>query len=188
MAYWYIPFIMVIFLLSPLFIRYIHTSLNVQIYWLLALSLLPIFIHRPVDNISVMQSAFYYLPFYLFGITFSLNKESIFRLVEGKNLYFLLFICILSYTQIPTGTVGNYHKPAFVFDGIDLQFSQKAAMCLFFISLLRNSFRGGAVLDVLAQYSFAIFFLHPYFLVIFGNLLNRFYSAEPNSFIFIFFQ
>lgn len=57
-------------------------------------------------------------------------------------------------------------------------------MCLFFISLLRNSFRGGAVLDVLAQFnSFAIFFLHPYFLVIFSNLLNRFYSAEPNSFI-----
>ena len=64
-AYWYIPFIMVIFLLSPLFTRYIHTSLNVQIYWLIALSLLPIFIHRPVVNISVMQSCIL-LPTFLF--------------------------------------------------------------------------------------------------------------------------
>lgn len=93
-VYWYIPFIMGMFLLSPLFIRFIESSRRfrgVLICLTLAISL---FMHRPVNNFSILQSMVFFLPVYLFGMCCSLEKEWIYARLS-ERLWLLLIGAIL---------------------------------------------------------------------------------------------
>jgi surface polysaccharide O-acyltransferase-like enzyme len=68
--------------------------------------------------------------------------------------------------------LGNYHKAAFRFDGLDLQFLQTLAGCIATLALcyhihyhwLKNHLRW------LAELSFPIFFIHPLFTMALENI------------------
>ncbi len=76
-AYWYIPFIMIIFGLSPIFIKYINASRKMQIFIFLLLFAISGLVHRPNFNLSPIHSLVYFVPMYLLGMFFSINRESI---------------------------------------------------------------------------------------------------------------
>ena len=64
-AYWYISFIMIIFICSPLFIQYVKLSLRIQLYiFFLSLSF-SVIIHRPYYNLNPIHSCIYFAPIYM---------------------------------------------------------------------------------------------------------------------------
>ncbi|MDO7710781.1 MAG: acyltransferase [Pseudomonadota bacterium] len=88
-AYWYIPFIMIMFLISPIFIAYIKLSLAVRLTLMVILLLFSaFFVHRPILNMSPIHSVIYYIPVYLIGINCSINREQFELFLKGKTLFF----------------------------------------------------------------------------------------------------
>ncbi|WP_160154375.1 acyltransferase [Microbulbifer sp. ALW1] len=170
-AYWYVPFILVMFVLAPLHVLFVRLKFKWQVILTVCLASVALFVHRPVANISVLHSVIYYTPIYLFGIICSIYRDSVYSFWRGKE-FFLFFgaICI-SFIQVHTGHLGNYHKDFFEFAGLDLIFLQKILLCLFFmVWLSRYEAFNSKVLNLVAGASFSIFFLHPFMLVGFGKL------------------
>lgn len=161
-AYWYIPFIMATFILSPLHIRYIHQNLKFQLSIILFFSIISILIHRPVSNISVIQSILYFTPIYLIGITTSIHKEKVYKYLKGKEWYLISIVILLAIFQAYLGNVGNYHKAPFQYESIDLMYFQKIVLCFFFMIFL-NRFEAynSPFVHSVAATSFTAFFIHP---------------------------
>jgi surface polysaccharide O-acyltransferase-like enzyme len=164
-AYWYIPFIMVTFALSPLHMKYIKASLNLQLLLIFYFSIVSILVHRPVDNINVFQSALYFSPIYLIGITVSIHKEKVYEYLKGKEIYLISCVILIAVFQAYLGFEGNYHKQPFEYGGIDLIYFQKIALCFFFIIWL-NRFEEftNKYIHSIAATSFTAFFIHPFIL------------------------
>ena len=176
-VYWYIPFIMCIFLLSPFFIRFIDCSTPVRI-WITSLCLLvSLFMHRPVNNFLVPQSVVFFVPVYLFGILCSMHKEKIYQHLHNRCLILLTGVFLLAALQAKLYMVcGNLQKPPFQFQGIDINLLQKMLLCLFFMIFLhRYEALKSRLLASLASSSFAIFFLHGW-LIYCVSLMQNSYS------------
>tara|TARA_R110000772_G_scaffold155269_1_gene266330 strand:- start:613 stop:1665 length:1053 start_codon:yes stop_codon:yes gene_type:complete len=167
-AYWYIPFIMVMFLLSPLFISYIRLSLAARLTLMVVLLLFSaFFVHRPILNMSPIHSVIYYIPIYLLGINCSINREQFDDFIKGKTLIFGLIVVALAVIQ----AMYFYSRGApskvdiFSYGGIDINIFQKIVLCFFFLSLLhRYENKTIPGLKLLASSSFAIYFLHTWVL------------------------
>lgn len=186
-AYWYIPFIMMTFALSPFHIKYIKINIKYQLLIILLLSVVAVLIHRPLYNINVFQSVIYFTPVYLIGITASIHKDKIYKYLKGKDLYLFLAVILLALYQSSLGIVGNYHKPAFVYGGIDLIFFQKIIFCFFFmIWLNRFESYNNRVIHAVAATSFTAFFIHP-FIISFLIKLDLNFMATNSWFIFLIF-
>ncbi len=170
-AYWYIPFIILTFTLSQLHIKYIKLSFKSQFLIIMIFSVIAVFLHRPIGNINVIQSVVYYTPLYLIGISASIHKELIYEYLRGKEIYLILPVIVLAFYQAFLGDVGNYHKAAFVYGGIDLMFVQKLFLCFFFMVLLyRFESYNNIVLSNIASTSFTAFFIHPFILFFISKL------------------
>ncbi|WP_334107031.1 acyltransferase family protein [Methylobacillus sp.] len=169
-VFWYIPFIILTFLLSPLHFKFIGLSLKSQ-FWIVAVFLLiSVFLQRPVHNyleyFSPVQALVYFTPVYLIGIMSSLHREKLFALLQGKELWLILLVLIFALLQALDGRTGNYHSPAFEFSGVDLIIFQKIFMSLFFmVFLFRLEGKDIGWLSLVADTSFATFFLHPYLIL-----------------------
>ncbi|MDO9581560.1 MAG: acyltransferase [Desulfomicrobium sp.] len=167
MVYWYIPFIMAMYIISPVFIWYIHRSLKEKIYIVCILTLISIFMHRPVNNWSIVQSVLYFSPVYMFGILCSMEREWIYEKLKGKDYYLLSFVIFLAFLQaFVMDTCGNMQKNPFDYNGIDISFLQKNVLCLFFMVFLhRFEDKEFMLLKHLAVSSFSIYFLHGWFIL-----------------------
>lgn len=171
-AYWYVPFILIIFTLSPLFIRYIKLSTVYRNYTFLILLFAAMFIHRPAGNLSPLHSVLYFMPIYMLGIICSIHRDTVIDCIKGKSMIIGLVVLFLSVTQVLFFEGhGNFHKnEIFSYGGIDIMIIQKIAMCFFFLSILQKYENSNIpVLKLLASSSFAIFFIHPWILEIFSK-------------------
>jgi probable poly-beta-1,6-N-acetyl-D-glucosamine export protein len=177
-AYWYIPFIMCIFLLSPLFIRFIHCSAPTRIGITSLLLLISLFMQRPVNNFFVPQSVVFFTPVYLFGILCSIHKEWIYKNLGNRNLILLAGAFLLAVLQaLLFKACGDFQKPPFQLQGVDINLLQKMLLCLFFLTFLhRYEALDSRLLKALASSSFSIYFLHGW--VIYGvSLFQSSYAA-----------
>lgn len=169
-GYWYVPFIMVTFLISPLHMLYICLNTRQQLMTIFLLAGISVLIHRPIDNMSVLQSVVYFSPIYLIGITAAMNKSFLYKYLADKQLYLLAIVLMLALAQAMMGIKGNFHKAAFEFGGIDIMFIQKIAMCFFFmIFLSRFEAIKHPWIDAVAATSFTAFFLHPIILFVLSS-------------------
>ena len=165
-AYWFIPFAMVMTILSPLHVWLIRRPLYTQLLVFFVSLAVSMMIHRPIDNISVFHSVIYFFPVYVFGIICSVHKETIYNYLKQKELYLLLLVLLLAALQAAVyNKFGNLHKDAFEYGGIDLQVTQKLVLCLFLMVYLhRFEHINIAPLKYLASSSYALFFIHPWLL------------------------
>ncbi len=162
-AYWYIPFILWTFLLSPLHVHFIRSSTRKQLIVLGLLSVVSLFMHRPLANIAVWQSVLYFAPVYLLGIFSSMNREVIYTTLKGKEWLLLSATVVLAGLQAVFGVCGNYEKEALSYGGIDVMFIQKVIMCfMLMVFLKRFDTVNNRVIHSVAATSFAVFFLHPF--------------------------
>ncbi|MEZ8195114.1 acyltransferase family protein [Vibrio cortegadensis] len=186
-AYWYIPFIMITFFLSPIHVMFIRLNLKFQMMIIILLSLVAVFIHRPIDNINVIQSFVYFTPVYLIGMVASIHKNHIYKYLGSKEIYIFVFIFLVLLLQIYWGCEGSSHKQPFEFVGLDLMFIQKIALCFFFMVLLhRFEDVDNKYINVIASTSFAAFFIHPFVISIISRL-NLHYIQLDSWLFFVFF-
>ncbi|AGF78542.1 putative acyltransferase [Desulfocapsa sulfexigens DSM 10523] len=176
-AYWYVPFIMLVFALSPIFVLYINLSKQKQICIFSVLLLLSMVVHRPSYGLSPTHSVVYFLPIYLLGITSSVNYKYILQFIHNKCLFFGSLTIALSVIQVVFyGTYGDFSKGTMLsYNGLDVVILQKICMIFFMLSVLQKiDSKEIAVLSYIASISFSIYFIHPFIL----HLLSYFLVEE----------
>ncbi|WP_294094675.1 acyltransferase [uncultured Cetobacterium sp.] len=165
---WYIPFAFLLFLSSPIFIKFIEMKKYHKTIMFVML-LLGSIVHRPAHDftVNVFQALIYFSPVYCLGIYISMEKDSFFEKFENKSYIFgLITLGILAF-QIYTGKFINSHKSILIYKGIDVVIFQKFFMCLYLV-LFFNKYEKyfnkvcKKIFETLAEYSFPIFFLHNY--------------------------
>lgn len=178
-AYWYIPFIMIIFALSPLFILYIKAGPGLRLCVFAVSLLLAMMVQRPVDNLLVPQSVLFYVPVYLAGIFISQNKEELQLYLEKREgLLFLGVVMLACIQALIYAGAGSMHAPLFVWNGLDINIVQKILLSLLFMIFLhRFEQQCFPVLSSLAQASFAIFFIHCWIILALMPVLPPVYAA-----------
>jgi fucose 4-O-acetylase-like acetyltransferase len=161
--YWYVPFIMIVFLLSPIFNSYIRLPENVRITIFVITLLIAMYVHRPMFNLSPLHAVVYYTPIYLLGINCSINRLQVTESLKGKAPLMLFIVVFLTLIQLvlsmnERGLDQIQTLPQGIFELIILQ---KIFICFFFLSIL-NKFEDKEIktLKLISSSSFAIFFLH----------------------------
>ncbi len=180
-AYWYIPFGLLLFASAPLHFRFANLSTKIQIAIIVGLSIVAIFVQRPVAGTNALHSLVYYTPVYLMGIAFSMHREPINRFLNNKLPILFLFIVLISVYQVTYAHEGNYEKPFFEYGGVDLQFIK----CLFTIWFLYGLFEKYTfdlpMLNVISETSFAIYFIHPWVMMIIYRIDNKIHHLQPSG-------
>jgi len=162
--YWYIPVAMMLFLASPAIMRIAVQSRFPLIIG--ALLLVSTIIHRPPANLNPLHNALYLLPVYLLGIYASMRRERMLAWLQGKSLLLLTAGLLLAFVQARYYNIsGNFHKKFFEVTVLDINLLQKLLLIGAFLPQLRH-IRGKAarILNLLADYSFPIYFIHTLFL------------------------
>ena len=165
---WYIPFAFLLFLVSPIFIKFIKIK-KYHKRIIVGLLLMASIVHRPIHNltINIFQALIYFAPIYCLGIYISMNRESFFENFKGQKKFFAIITMIILTVQISTGYFMNSHKNMLEFKHFDLMIFQKFFLCLFLVLFFNeiDKYFGNKVnflFEILAKYSFPIFFIHNY--------------------------
>ncbi len=166
-VYWYVPFIMLMFALSPVFLRFIDLKLRSQVLLVVGALTLASFVWRSRLSLNPLHSVLYFVGFYLLGILFSLHRERVERAFTRTSAAVLWTLTVLvAVASAFAGQVGNMHKEnPWEYTGFDWMVPLKVAMIA---AMLASAFlfakRESRVLGHLAKTSFAIFFVHPWFI------------------------
>ena len=187
-AYWFIPVILIIFTMSPFFIRYIKLSTKKRIYLILILLVISVYIGRPDKNLSPFHSFLYYIPVYMLGITCSINREAVMDFIKDKSMILGLIVLLLSIIQVIF--FGILSIPAEIEIGVDelkIDLVQKIIMCFFLLSILQKYEHSNLPgLKFLASTSFAIYFIHPWVLLVFVNSgMREYLDFLPGMVVFL---
>lgn len=165
MAYWYIPFILVMFALAPLHRRFMDQGIAYQAAIIIVGAILTGLVQRPIGNTNALQSIVFYMPIYLAGLFVSLHRETLLPALQKIWPGLLVTAVLMATIQSVGGQNDNMHKPFFALHGFELMGPQKLAFSLalvgFFAACLPPP---GRVVRIIADTSFAIFFLHPFVL------------------------
>lgn len=182
-GYWYIPVIMILFLLSPVFLMFVRLRVGIRIFILVAAFAVALFIHRPVDNLNVAHSVIYFIPFYFLGIFCAMHRNRICGYRKGLEYVYLASALLLAWYQAAfVDVTGNFHKAFFQFNGIDIMLLQKLFLVLFFMLWLhRFETSHSAGLSFVAKISFPIYFLHPYVIKFIIRMKNALWEYEIHA-------
>ncbi len=162
--YWYIPFIMLIFLMAPLHLKVLDLSVKAQIVLVCLLFVISLLVHRPAQQLYVLQSLVFFTPLYLFGMLCCRYRVEVYRMLADKELLLFAGVPVFAVLQIVFYNENVMHKDPFVYNGIDVQLIQKVCMCLFLLVVLRRvEKRRSKIVDLISSCSFAIYFLHLWF-------------------------
>lgn len=156
--FWYVPVIILVFIISPLTVLMMKfvNPLILSFMCLIIAYLLP----RPPGNSNVLMSYAHFYPIFLFGAV--LYKCRAYWLAKINNTFVLSFLLIFYAFLILSSTLG-FSIPPFL-DKIIVfivlyYLLQKSNGLSDFIFLKR-------LLDILAVYSFPIYFIHGYFIAL----------------------
>jgi surface polysaccharide O-acyltransferase-like enzyme len=166
-AYWYIPFIFLVFLASPLFDRFIELSRGWRAAALVGSIAVALWIVRPAENLNPIQCFFYFANFYVFGILFCEYRKPIMGFIGRPAVIAGLAATILTIAAVQAmvmhfpGNLERYPDDGWGFVGFDAMLFQKYVGILLFCGLLT---RAGVwlkrPLSFVADRSFGLFFVH----------------------------
>lgn len=187
-AYWYIPFIMLMVLLSPLFVAFVKLNITKQLIIFGIFLTVSMLIHRPFERVELFQavhSVFYFTSIYLMGIICAIHRTKIYEVLHKKELYLLGIVLLIVVWQTNQGHLGLYKTEFLVYNGIDLVVIKMLFFCLFFmIWLHRFEHVKSYVISTIAAASFTIYFLHVYFLK--GiNIVKDYFNLSFENYAFI---
>jgi surface polysaccharide O-acyltransferase-like enzyme len=192
LPYWYVPFIMVIFLLSPIFTNYIKLPLKTRLLTFIALLLISLIIHKPDLTINgsesfnhLIQLTVYYLPLYLLGINCSIDRDKVMAILKGKSLLLASIVILLALIEcLYFSDISHYAQGSFSYKDLDIRLIQKIFLIFFFLAFLqRYEDKEIKWLKLIASASFAIYFLHMFVKKAFLMLnITSVLSYLPNSF------
>lgn len=172
--FWYIPFIFIVFLVSPIILK---IPKHFFPYIFILSSVLPLLGTRTGTRISYWQYI-YFFPIYLQGVWASMNYSKFISLVKSNSNQ-LLFIAIFStfsliYVYNKSHHVGyiNIYEAFHYLQKISISF-------LVIIALKKIEHKDIPILNLLATYSFSIFFIH--FMIGNDYFRNYFYCFIPDT-------
>jgi peptidoglycan/LPS O-acetylase OafA/YrhL len=156
--FWFIPMMIIFYLLAPAF-RFVAN--NPGIYYIIPFIIIISFVvGRPADNSNPFQSFLYYLPVYLLG-SFSSQFYSQVRKAIIKYWHFLVILFLFSSYIIYSGSVSS------------VSLFQKVILCYIVLALMINHDHSEApVLEILAKYSFGIYFIHMYVIHLVSGIIS----------------
>lgn len=171
--YWYIPFIAIVFLISPLLLRIPKDFLKKIA---LVSFLLPVLGTRTSEHITLLQYV-YFFPVYLTGIYAAMDYQNF--IIQVKRWRVLLIVLAAGSTLL----LSMNHESIRYFEAFDpiesLFYIQKISLCFLGISVFLTFENKEIVwLDYFARFSFAIYFTH----TLVGNyMVNNFYYSQVFS-------
>lgn len=181
-SFWYIPFIMVVFFLSPIYIKFIQAQEKYRVCVFVISLLLSLLVGRHDQN--PVLSALFWNSMYMFGILIGMNYKSVVSVDFGWKMSLFLLAVVFATVLCAIPDANYMHKGAIWnidFGYIHVQMLMKMLLCVVylfifeFLSRAENIFVVG--LKVLAKYSFSIFFLHQFAVLFFEqNQLRWFYD------------
>ncbi len=153
--YWYIPFIFLIFLISPLLLK-IPKKFFLKIVFIGCF--FPLLGSRTGREISIGQYI-YFTPIYILGIYTAMNYSNVISIIKN-NTHLLITLVIIS-----TGILLLLKGEAYYLSWINITESvfyiQKISICfLTIILLMKFENKNIAILNCFAKYSFAVYFIH----------------------------
>lgn len=165
-AYWYIPFAMLLFLMSPVFIRFIHLALMPKLLITATLLFVAMYVQRPLMEINPFHSFIYFVPYYLLGIIYSMENVKINAWLKGKTFSLFLLTVAIAMLMYFLGQINNAGKASIlVWHGIDYMIFQKLSLILFILAFTLSWQQYNLpFLKVIANMSFALYFLHQWIL------------------------
>jgi hypothetical protein len=163
-SYWYVPFFLLLMLLSPLHIWFCRLRLPVQMVAISIGLLISTFIHRPDASVywAALHSLVYYMPVFWLGLVAGSKWSELLNWLEGKEVLILILFSIVVSVQTVIGQDQVYlHRLGENWGTADLFIIQKTLFALFFISVFHRS-RGVSMpmVDWLSKNSLIIFFMH----------------------------
>ncbi|OHY96653.1 hypothetical protein BI375_03800 [Vibrio rotiferianus] len=165
-AYWYVPFVVMLFSMAPLHDRFLVVRRKYKLLIIFTLSLVSMLVHRSYENTNPLQMLIYFTPYYFIGMYVSLYRTSLASNAKIKSLLFLSLATALAIYDASIGHQGNYIKPLITYNGIDTMYLQKVCLVVGIYFLLEAfPFKIGW-LSFLAKISFGVFFIHPWVLTV----------------------
>ena len=167
--FWYIPFISLVFLASPLFLKIPYKMLKLLIY---PLSIIPILgMRNGVDAFSVGQYI-YFIPIYLIGLICASNIPHFIAFIKRTALLFSISAIISTLILIDTfltdfSTITSPPEGLFYIQKISIQF---VALNIFVNIQDRNI----SLLNLIANYSFPLYFYHVFISYKIHGILKHF--------------
>ncbi len=180
-CYWYIPMALLLFLSAPLVIKFRGLKFGRQIFIIIPLFSVALLVHRPVGLTNTFQSYIYYIPFYLLGISYHIYGNILEKFVDNFWILNLIMFFVVLVIQVDVfHHVGNYHKNLFTYKGFDLMLISRLFLIFFLLHLSRRvSKLELKLLYIIADTSFAIFFLH----MIFRQQFQRYFIPYTGDFM-----
>lgn len=162
-ALWYVPFITIVFLLSPVFLRFIEAPERTRLVMLAVAFVVGLFVHRAPLNADKLQMLLYLTFFYVGGIYCSIHHARFIAFCQRPATLTLGFVLVfgLAFGQFLLGGLSSPVGPYFDWQGIDLHYLQKVALAVALSSLfIQAAWLNSAWLATIARDSFGIFFVH----------------------------
>lgn len=166
-AYWYMPFIFLVFLASPLFDRFLRLRPANRFVIVGGAFLLAMWVHRPVDNLNPFHSFVYFANIYMFGMLFCEYRDRIMPVVTRPPVVAALGALILAVAVVQalvlndTSNIVRAPGDGWWPLGFDLMLVQKYVgfflFCGFFALWGHYAHRP---LSLIARNSFGIYFVH----------------------------
>jgi peptidoglycan/LPS O-acetylase OafA/YrhL len=174
---WYVPVLIVLFLLTPVFNVVVTNKKLLPI--LVVILLAPLFVSRSWPDFVWENFVFFFGP-YVFGICLGNNYIQVHLLIEKYKS--TLWFVALSTTAI-LGYLYLIEYESIL--GIQLQESigyiQKLSICFIVLNFMqRNEIKSSQFLSTLGDYSFSIYFVHMFFVVVFGFIMIYSGLTPPN--------
>ena len=89
-AYWFIPMIIMIFIISPLINNLIRSKYLLPV--ILMLTPVSMIVHRPLQNTNPLHSLVYFLPIYLLKICSSINRQKIIFYLRSNRIKIIILL------------------------------------------------------------------------------------------------
>ncbi|MBW3498589.1 acyltransferase [Janthinobacterium sp. NKUCC08_JDC] len=183
---WFIPMIVIFFLMTPVFNVLSKTkSLYVVTFFALLFSA---FSSRPINNSNAILAFLHFLGFYLFGVLAASNASVLDNLSKSVKTiiitvsFFVFFISASLYFKQPK-------FPPDFFSGLGLpnyiSIGKLALLVAIFFLFERFMNRENKILGYFAKISFGLFFVHGFVIYAFSKLMARnvFFSEAGKIFL-----
>lgn len=176
-AYWYIPVLFVLYLLTPAFAKLLAIK---EAKWLVVLIILaPLVFSRVWPDVTWTNYA-YFSGAYMLGLVVGANYKKTIELIER---YFLLFVLAAIASTAALVALFYYESPKWgvIVFAESAWYVQKVAFSGLVIVLFERTINKVPMwLDVLGNYAFSIYFLHAYLLFEMYTIMAKIMAA-PTS-------
>ena len=187
---WYIPFIMMVFALSAVFLKFTRIKAKVQLIIIFILLIISMLNHRTAANsiLGIFQNTLYFIPVYLFGIYMSINFNYIYAKLKGREFYFLIIAICFAIIQTRNVLLNFNFKDNLKVENFDFMIIQKILLSVFFaIFLMKYKKNKLKILNLFAENSFGIFFIHGICIWTFNTIILKLNIELVNKSFFLYF-